>query len=186
MEKSSTELNTDDEMNQITNLTGELEIHSSECKAEASRKVSIDESKNTVQQLPISGGQGGVLPLKPDTPKISLPQFEYKFLLVDSFTDSTIGLYNTNKIATGVMIELVKKDILLHIDMYQKKILIGESIEENRDSLAVIKSLMYQYRSIEQSMNTFIMLDGKSINRYRIMALKVDDRDVDESNYFNF
>jgi len=183
MEKSSTEINTDDEMNQIANLTGELEIHSSECIAEASRKVSIDESKNTVQEIPTPPPAPV---LKPDTPKLSLPQFEYKFLLVDSFTDSTVGLYNTNKIATGVMIELVKKDILLHIDMYQKKILIGESIEENRDSLAVIKSLMYQYRSIEQSMNTFIMLDGKAINRYRIMALKVDDRDVDESNYFNF
>ena len=159
-------MNTDDEIK-----------HTPECLAESLKKVVIDETKNTVQEAP---------QLKPDTPKIAVKQYIYKFVLTDSLTDSIIGIYPTNKIATTLMIELVKKDISLYVDMYQKKILIGESVEENRDSLAVIKNLMYQYKTIEQSMNTSIMLENKAINRYRIMCIKEDQRDVDESDYFNF
>jgi hypothetical protein len=185
MEKSSTDVNTDDEIVtssiEIETLNGNLEVHTPECIAESLKKVVIDETKNTVQEAPKETVQ-----LKPDTPKIAVKQFEYKYLLTDSFTDSTIGLYPNNRVATEIMINLVKKDILLYIDMYQKKILIGESIEENRECLSVIKNLMYHYRTIEQSMNTSIMLENKAVSRYRIMCLKVDDRDVDESNYFNF
>lgn len=181
MDKSSTdEIHTDDE------------THSMECIADTLKKVSIDESKNTVQQLPISGGQGGVLEsppvpeLKPDTPKLAFKQYTYKFLLTDTFTDSTIGLYKSNKTANLVMIELVKKDLLNYIDIFQKKILNGESIEENRNYLSQIKHHMYHYRTIEQSLNTCVLLDGKPINRYRIIMLKEDQDDVDESDYFNF
>jgi hypothetical protein len=35
-------------------------------------------------------------------------------------------------------------------------------------------------------MNTSIMLEDKTVNRFRIMCLKVDEREVDESDYFNF
>jgi len=181
MEKSSTDVSTDNEVittsMEIETLNGNLEVHTPDCLAESLKKVVIDESKNTVQEAP---------QLKPDTPKIAIKQFEYKYLLTDSLTDSTIGLYPSNKVATGVLIELVKKDILLYIDMFQKKILIGESIEENRNSLSLIKNLIYQYRTIEQTMNTSIMLENKMINRYRIMSLKVDEREVDEGDFYNF
>jgi hypothetical protein len=185
MEKSSTDVNTDDELvttsMEIETLNGNLEVHTPDCLAEKVKAVTIDETKNTVQEAPKEKVQ-----LKPDTPKIAIKQFEYKFLVTDSFTDSTIGLYPNNKVATCVIIELVKKDILTYIDMYQKKILIGESVEENRECLAVIKNLMYQYKTIDQSMNTAIMLENKAVNRYRIMCLKVDEREVDESDFFNF
>jgi len=177
MEKSSTDVNTDDEI-----VTSSMEMeHTPECIAESLKKVVIDETKNTVQEAPKETVQ-----LKPDTPKIAVKQYDYKFLVTDTLTDSTVGIYNSNKVATGVIIELVKKDILLHIDMQQKKILIGESIEENRSSLSLIKSLIYQYKTIEQSLNTSIMLEDKTVNRYRVMCLKVDDREVDESSFFSF
>jgi hypothetical protein len=185
MEKSSTDVSTDHELittsMEIETLNGNLEVHTPDCLAESLKKVVIDESKNTVQEAPPQTVQ-----LKPDTPKIAIKQYEYKYLLTDSLTDSTIGLYPTNKIATSVLIELVKKDILLYIDMFQKKILIGESIEENRNCLSLIKNLIYQYRTIEQTMNTSIMLENKMINRYRIMSLKVDEREVDEGDFLNF
>jgi hypothetical protein len=174
------EINTEKEI-----VTSSIEIeHTLECVAESLKKVVIDETKNTIQEAPKPPEE--TVQLKPDTPKIAVKQFDYKYLLTDSFTDSTIGLYPTNKIANEIMIGLVKKDILLYIDLYQKKILMGESIEENRDYLAIIKNLMYQYNTIEQSMNTSILLDNKAVSRYRVMCLKVDDREVDESNYFNF
>jgi hypothetical protein len=187
MEKSSTDVNTDDEIKHTPECVAENEKFTSidiEELGKAVKKLVIDETKNTVQEAPKAPQE--TVQLKPDTPKIAVKQFDHKFLLVDSFTDSTIGLYPSNKVANTIMIELVRKDILLYIDMYQKKILIGESVEENRDSLAVIRNLLYQYRTIEQSMNTSIMLENKAISRYRIMCLKVDDREVDESNYFNF
>jgi hypothetical protein len=166
MEKSSTELNTDDEMN-----------HTPECLAESLKKVVIDESKNMVQEPP---------QLKPDTPKIPLKQWVYKYLLNDSFTDSIVGMYDSNNKAVRIMIDLVKKDIINYIDLYQKKILQGESIEENRNYLSLIKNLLYQYRNIENSRNTCIMLEGKSVNRYRIMMVKEDEQEPDESDYLNF
>ena len=180
MEKSSTDLNTDDEI-----VTSSMEMeHTPECIAESLKKVVIDETKNTVQEAPKPPQE--TVQLKPDTPKIALPQFDYKFLVTDTLTDSTVGIYPSNKVATGVIIELVKKDILLHIDMQQKKILLGDSIDVNKTALSLIKNLIYQYKTIEQSLNTSIMLEDKSVNRYRIMCLKVDDREVDESSFFSF
>jgi hypothetical protein len=184
MEKSSTDVNTDHELVtssiELETLNGNLEVHTTECLSEKVKAVTIDETKNTVQEAPKT------VQLKPDTPKIALQQFEYKFLVTDSFTDSTVGLYDSNKKATSVIIELVKKDILLYIDMHQKKILTGDSIEVNRISLSIIKNLAYQYRTIEQSMNTCILLDGEAKNRYRVMSVKVNDTEVDESDFLYF
>jgi hypothetical protein len=172
MDKSSTdEIHTDDEN------------HSMGCIADTLKKVSIDESKNTVQQLPISGSQGGVLPLKPDTPKIAVKQWTYKFLLTDTLTDSVVGLYPTNKAATLVAIELVKKDLISYVNDFQLKILKGESIEENRMYLANIKHLTYQYNTIEQSLNTSITIDNKTTSRFKILCLREDNSEVDESDY---
>jgi len=175
MDKSSTsEIHTDDEN------------YSMECIADTLKKVSIDESKNTVQQLPISGGQGAALPLKPDTPKIAVKQWSYKFLLTDTLTDSVVGLYPSNKAATLVVVELVKKDLINYVNDFQLKILKGESIEENRMYLANIKHLTYQYNTIEQSLNTSITIDNKTTSRYKILCLKEDEREVDESDFVMF
>lgn len=163
MDKSSTsEIHTDDE------------VHTVECIADTLKKVSIDESKNTVQPAP---------PLKPDTPKIAVKQWSYKFLLTDTLTDSVVGLYPTNKAATLVVIELVKKDLINYVNDFQLKILKGESIEENRMYLANIKHLTYQYNTIEQSLNTSITIDNKTTSRYKILCLKENEPEVDESDF---
>jgi hypothetical protein len=155
----------------------EVEIHSPECIAETMKKVTIDESKNTSSDQPVE--------LKPDTPKIPVKQFSFKFLLTDTFTDSIIGLYPTNRIATNVMIDLVKEDLMLYVDYFKKNILFGESVEDNRNHLSNIKQLLYQYNTIEQSQNTSVMIDGEVKNRYRITIVKENNTEISTTDFIN-
>jgi hypothetical protein len=149
------------------------------------RQVTFDENQNTFKEIP-------VLPpsppeLKPDTPKIPMKQYQYKFLVTDTYTDSIVGLYPSNKIATKVIIDLVKQDIMIYIEDYNKKILHGESIEENRQYLGMIKALTYQYKTIDDSLQTFIQMeDGMAKNRYRIVMVKEDEREVYNVDFTNF
>ena len=82
-----------------------------------------------------------------------------------------------------VAIELVKKDLINYVNDFQLKILKGESIEENRSYLANIKHLTYQYNTIEQSLNTSVTIDNKTTSRFKILCLREDNSEVDESDY---
>ena len=154
----------------------ETEIHTPECIAETMKKVSIDENQNIVREIPA---------LKPDTPKIPLPQFEHKYLVIDTYTDNTVGLYKSNKKAVEVIKKLVKDDLHMLMLDERMKILRNESVEENRVSLQNIKQWIYHINTIDQSHNTMYMIDGKVMNRYRIHVVKEGDEDVDESNFYN-
>jgi hypothetical protein len=156
----------------------ESEIHTDDELVNTVKKVVIDESKNTIQDAPIPA-------LKPDTPKIALPQFEYKYLVIDTFTDNSIGLYKSNKIAVEVVKNLVKDDLNVLILSERMKILQNDSVEENRQALQNIKQWIYHVNTIDQNNNTMYMIDGKVVNRYRIHVVKEGDKDVDESNYSN-
>jgi len=154
----------------------ETEIHTPECIAETMKSVSIDENKNIVREIPT---------LKPDTPKIPLPQFEYKYLVIDTFTDNTVGLYKSNKVAVEVVKNLVKDDLNVLMFDERIKILRNDSVEENRQSLQNIKQWIYHLNTIDQNNNTMFMIDGKIMNRYKIHVVKEGDKDVDESNFYN-
>jgi hypothetical protein len=154
----------------------ETEIHTPECIAETMKSVSIDENKNIVREIPT---------LKPDTPKIPLPQFEYKYLVIDTFTDNTVGLYKSNKVAVEIVKNLVKDDLNVLMFDERIKILRNDSVEENRQSLQNIKQWIYHLNTIDQNNNTMFMIDGKIMNRYKIHVIKEGDKDVDESNFTN-
>jgi len=151
------------------------------------RQVTFDENQNTVKEIPALPPSPPEPQLKPDTPKIPIKQYQYKFLVTDTYTDSIVGLYPTNKIATKVIIDLVKQDIMIYIEDYNKKLLHGESIEENRQYLAMIKALTYQYKTIEDSLQTFIQMeDGMAKNRYRIVMIKEDEREISNVDFTYF
>jgi hypothetical protein len=163
------EINTDDELNNTV------------------KKVVIDESKNTIhkQEAPPAPTPAPAPTLKPDTPKIPLPQTTYKFLLVDTLTDSTIGIYKSNQLANNVVKKLIKDDLQIIINNERLKIILGESVDDNRNSLANIKHCLYQFNTIDQSSNTMLSFDGKNINRYKIMCVMEGVDDVDETNFYN-
>ena len=171
----------DNLVEQDTNLNGtyepeKTEIHTPDNITDTMKKVSIDENKNEVKEIPA---------LKPDTPKIALPQIIWKFLVVDTYTDSTIGLYQSNKIAVSVIISLVKEDLQTYINDYRLKILNGESIEDNRVHLANLKQCIYHLNTIDHSLNTAVLLDGKVLNRYKILCVKEGQKEINESDYLN-
>jgi hypothetical protein len=144
-----------------------------------------DELSNKVKKVVINEVKE-ISALKPDTPKIAVAQYQYKYLVSDTLTDSVVGLYPTNKIANSVIIELVKEDLRTLIMDFKIKILHGESIEENQNFLQDIKQYIYQLNTIEQSLQTFVMMDGKAINRYKIIVVRENFTDVDESNFLRF
>jgi len=161
------------------------EVSHAESKLE--RQVTFDENQNTVKEIPALPPSPPEHQLKPDTPKIPVKQYQYKFLVTDTYTDSIVGLYPSNRTATKVIIDLVKQDIMVYIEDYNKKLLYGESIEENRRYLAMIKALTYQYKTINDSLQTFIQMeDGMAKNRYRIIMIKEDEREISNVDFTYF
>jgi len=168
------------ELTEKTGPTGTVET-------KLERQVTFDENQNTVKEIPALPPSPPEPQLKPDSPKIPMKQYTYKFLVTDTYTDSVVGLYPSNKVATKVIIDLVKDDILVYINDYNQKLLHGESIEENRENLAMIKALTYQYKTIDDSLQTFIqMKDGMAKNRYRIVMIKEDEREISNVDFTYF
>ena len=85
------------------------------------------------------------------TNKVSLAK-KLHFVLIDTFTNSIVGIYNSNNKATRVAIKLVKKNLYLLIKNEKDRLLMSEdTIEEKRKTLSLLKSYIYHYKTIEQS-----------------------------------
>lgn len=116
--------------------------------------------------------------------KVSLAKKLY-FVLIDTFTNSIVGIYNSNNKATRVAVKLVKKNLYLLIKHEKDLLLMSEdSIEEKRKSLNLLKSYVYHYKSIDQSNQIHIITEDKNVLRYVIrMVDQTEDEDVDEENF---
>ena len=116
--------------------------------------------------------------------KVSLAKKLY-FVLIDTFTNSIEGIYNSNNKATRVAVKLVKKNLYLLIKHEKDLLLMSEdSIEEKRKSLNLLKSYVYHYKSIDQSNQIHIITEDKNVLRYVIrMVDQTEDEDVDEENF---
>ena len=118
------------------------------------------------------------------TNKVSLAK-KLHFVLIDTFTNSIVGIYNSNNKATRVAIKLVKKNLYLLIKNEKDRLLMSEdTIEEKRKTLSLLKSYIYHYKTIEQSNQIHIITEDKNILRYVIrMVDQTEDEDVDEENF---
>jgi hypothetical protein len=134
------------------------------------KKVVINEEKNQVIGPP--SGQ---------SEKIDLSA-KYRFIVLDTLTESIVGLYKSNNVAVNVVIKLVKKDLETLVQEHRIKILNGESIEENRNSLSIIKQALYQIKTIEQSKMTHMIVGSRSINRFKILMVEDDERERSETD----
>jgi len=138
------------------------------------KKVVINEEKNQVIEPP-----------KGQSEKIDLSA-KYRFVVLDTLTESIVGLYKSNNIAVSVVINLVKKDLETLVQDNRIKILHGESIEENRNYLSIIKQALYQIKTIEQSKMTHMIVGERNINRYKILMVEDDERDRSEVNLIQY
>jgi len=138
------------------------------------KKVVINEEKNQVIGPP--SGQ---------SEKIDLSA-KFRFLVLDTLTESVVGLYKSNNVAVNVIIKLVKKDLETLVQEQRIKILNGESIEENRDSLQIIKQSLYHIKTIEQSKMTHMIIGNRSINRYKILMVEDDERERTEVDLISY
>jgi hypothetical protein len=138
------------------------------------KKVVINEEKNQVIGPP--SGQ---------SEKIDLSA-KYRFLVLDTLTESVVGLYKSNNVAVSVVINLVKKDLETLVQEHRIKILNGESIEENRNSLQIIKQSLYQMKTIEHSKMTHMIVGDRSINRFKILMVEDDERERTEVDLISY
>lgn len=140
------------------------------------------ERSNTQPEQQINGEVSGQATNKIDVNKNS----KYNFILLDSLTDSIIGVYSSNQKATNTATELVKQDLLLLINYYRTQILLGfeaDTKNENKDLLAQLKQYLYQYKNIKLSNQLHITMGDKNVLRYIIRMVKTneDDSSIDES-----
>jgi hypothetical protein len=138
------------------------------------KKVVINEEKNQVFGPP--EGQ---------SKKIDLSS-KYRFLVLDTLTESVVGLYKSNNVAVNNIIKLVKKDLETLVQDNRTKILHGESVEENRIYLSIIKQALYQIKTIEQSKMTHMLIGDRNVNRYKILMIEDDERDISEVDLINY
>lgn len=116
--------------------------------------------------------------------KVSLAKKLY-FVLIDTFTNSIVGIYNSNNKATRVAVKLVKKNLYLLIKNEKDRLLMSEdTITEKRKTINLLKSYVYHYKTIDQSNQIHIITEDKNILRYVIRPVdQTDDEDVDEENF---
>ena len=140
------------------------------------------ERSNTQPEQQINGEVSGQATNNIDVNK----NYKYNFILLDSLTDSIIGVYSSNQKATNTATELVKQDLLLLINYYRTQILLGfeaDTKNENKDLLAQLKQYLYQYKNIKLSNQLHITMGDKNVLRYIIRMVKTneDDSSIDES-----
>jgi len=116
--------------------------------------------------------------------KVSLAKKLY-FVLIDTFTNSIVGIYNSNTKATKVAVKLVKKNLYLLIKNEKDRLLMSEdTMTEKRKSINLLKSYVYHYKTIDQSNQIHIITDKENILRYAIRTVEQnDDEDIDEENF---
>jgi len=116
-----------------------------------------------------------------DTPKIPIRQPKYNFVLIDSFTDTIIGCYDSNRQANEKIHELVKNDLEYLILHFRTLILTNKNVAENRDTLNKLKHSLYQLRTLDQSKNYNLYIDDKLVSRYMIKT--TNDMNDTEDNW---
>ena len=116
--------------------------------------------------------------------KVSLAKKLY-FVLIDTFTNSIVGIYNSNNKATRVAVKLVKKNLYLLIKNEKDRLLMSEdTVTEKRKTINLLKSYVYHYKTIDQSNQIHIITDKENVLRYVIRTVEqTDDEDVDEENF---
>ena len=116
--------------------------------------------------------------------KVSLAKKLY-FVLIDTFTNSIVGIYNSNNKATRVAVKLVKKNLYLLIKNEKDRLLMSEdTMTEKRKTINLLKSYVYHYKTIDQSNQIHIITDKENVLRYVIRTVEqTDDEDVDEENF---
>jgi protein subunit release factor B len=116
--------------------------------------------------------------------KVSLAKKLY-FVLIDTFTNSIVGIYNSNNKATRVAVKLVKKNLYLLIKNEKDRLLMSEeTITEKRKSINLLRSYVYHYKTIDQSNQIHIITDKENVLRYVIRTVEqTDDEDIDEENF---
>ena len=103
-----------------------------------------------------------------DTPKIPVRQRKYYFTVIDTLTDTIIGTYESNQEATKKILHLVENDLEFYILHLRTSILLGTDVAENREKLKLLKTSIYHLRTLEQSRQTTMTIEGKNISRYAI------------------
>ena len=116
--------------------------------------------------------------------KVSLAKKLY-FVLIDTFTNSIVGIYNSNNKATRVAVKLVKKNLYLLIKNEKDRLLMSEdTMTEKRKTINLLKSYVYHYKTIDQSNQIHIITDKENVLRYVIRTVEqTDDEDIDEENF---
>jgi hypothetical protein len=138
------------------------------------KKVVINEEKNQVIGPP--EGQSKMIDLSS----------KYRFIVLDTLTESIVGLYKNNNIAVNMIMKLVKKDLETIIQDNRIKILNGESVEENRLYLSIIKQALYQIKTIEQSKMIHMIIGERNVSRYKILMVEDGERDISEVDLISY
>lgn len=121
-----------------------------------------------------------------ETPKIDLST-KKAFFVFDDYTKSIIGSFASPTKANIYIQKLVKRDIKMLIKDLRLKIMLSdkeddEDIKLNKERVAIIKNLLYTYKTMEQSKETMINYGNTRILRYLVMSSNQLD-EPDEENY---
>ena len=111
---------------------------------------------------------------------------KYYYVLIDTFTNAIIGVYNSNIRANKIMINLVKNQLYLLIK-HEKDLLMmsKDTIEEKRKSLNFLKSYIYHLKTIDQTNQVHIIGEDGNILRYVIKTIRQDETEDDPSEENN-
>jgi hypothetical protein len=108
------------------------------------------------------------------------------FVLIDTFTNAIIGVYNSNVRANRVMINLVKNQLYLLIKHERDLLMMSkDTLEEKRKSLSFLKSYIYHLKTIDQTNQVHIIGEEGNILRYVIKTIRQDETDDDPSEENN-
>jgi len=118
-----------------------------------------------------------------NTPKIDMSD-KKTFLVFDDKTKSILTAFDNMHKANLFVQRLVKKDILLLINHIKASILLSdkdddlEDFKMNTERMGFLKSLLYQYETIDKTKNIMIHYGEKTVVRYFVFGIShIDDED---------
>jgi hypothetical protein len=119
-----------------------------------------------------------------NTPKIDMSD-KKTFLVFDDKTKSILTAFDNMHKANLFVQRLVKKDILLLINHIKASILLSdkdddlEDFKMNTERMGFLKSLLYQYETIDKTKNIMIHYVEKTVVRYFVFGIShIDDEDI--------
>lgn len=122
-----------------------------------------------------------------DSEKIDM-SVKKTFLVFDDYTKAILCAFQSPHKATAFILKLVKNDIKMIMKDIRLKITISDKDDEedfkmNRDRLSILKNLVYQYKTIEQSKMNFINFGEHKILRYLVLTVQYKEPE-DEGDYY--